>query len=127
MGLNLPSNAETHAAAVRGLTKAAEHLLQVAKTLVPIEEGTLERSGVASVDETTLRAAVSFDTVYAVNQHESMDFRHDNGRIAKYLEVAMLTEGYTLEEILANEIRATVASQTNQPPLFHAPRGREWT
>jgi len=63
----------------------------------------------------------------AVNQHESMDFKHDQGRIAKYLETAMLTEGYTIEEILANEIRATVASQTNQPPLFHAPRGREWT
>jgi len=127
MGLNLPTPAQTHAAAVRGLVKASEHLLQVSNTLVPIEEGTLERSGVASVDETTLRAAVSYDTAYAVNQHESMDFRHDNGRIAKYLETAMLTEGYTLEEILANEIRATVASQTNQPPLFHAPRGREWT
>jgi hypothetical protein len=127
MGLNLPTPAQTHAAAARGLTKAAEHLLQVSNTLVPIEEHILEQSGVASVDETTLRAAVSYDTVYAVNQHESMDFRHDNGRIAKYLEVAMLTEGYTIEEILANEIRAVVSSQTNQPPLFHAPRGREWT
>ena len=56
-----------------------------------------------------------------------MDFKHDQGRIAKYLETAMLTEGYTMEEILANEVRAAVSSQTNQPPLFYAPRGREWT
>ena len=136
MGLNLPGRAELHAAGVSGLTKAAEHLLQVSNTLVPIEEGTLERSGVASVDEATLRAAVSYDTPYAVNQHESMDFRHPGpgnanpqgvDRVAKFLETAMLTEGYTMEEILANEVRASIASQTNQPPLFHAPRRREWT
>ena len=46
MGLNLPSSAELHNAAVRGLVKASEHLLQVSNTLVPIEEehpGTLRR------------------------------------------------------------------------------------
>ena len=64
MGLNLPSNSELHAAAVRGLVKATEHLLQVSNTLVPLEEGTLERSGVASVDEGSLRGAVSYDTPY---------------------------------------------------------------
>ena len=110
MGLNLPNPAELHAAGVSGLTKASEHLLQVSNTLVPIEEGTLERSGVASVDETTLRAAVSYDTVYAVNQHESMDFRHDNGRCAKYLEVALTGEAQTIEEIIANEIRTVLGT-----------------
>ena len=64
MGLNLPGRAELHAAGVSGLTKAAEHLLQVSNTLVPLEEGTLERSGVASVDEGSLRGAVSYDTPY---------------------------------------------------------------
>ena len=110
MGLNLPNRAELHAAGVSGLTKAAEHLLQVSNTLVPIEEGTLERSGVASVDEDSLKAAVSYDTVYAVNQHESMDFGHDNGRCAKYLEVALTGEAQTIEEIIANEIRAVLGT-----------------
>ena len=119
MGLNLPTPAQTHAAAVRGLVKASEHLLQVSNTLVPIEEDTLERSGVASVDEATLRAAVSYDTPYAVNQHESMDFRHPGpgnanpagvDRVAKFLEVAMLTEGETIEEIIANEIRTALGT-----------------
>ena len=119
MGLNLPSNSELHAAAVRGLVKASEHLLQVSNTLVPIEEGTLERSGVASVDEATLRAAVSYDTPYAVNQHESMDFRHPGpgntnpaavGRVAKYLEVALTGEAQTIEEIIANEIRTALGT-----------------
>jgi hypothetical protein len=119
MGLNLPGRAELHNAAVLGLVKASEHLLQVSNTLVPIEEGTLERSGVASVDESTLRAAVSYDTPYAVNQHESMDFRHPGpgnanpagvDRVAKFLEVAMLTEGETIEEIIANEIRTALGT-----------------
>lgn len=110
MGLNLPNRAELKAAGASGLTKAAEHLLQVSNQLVPIEEGTLERSGVASVDEDSLKAAVSYDTVYAVNQHESMDFRHDNGRCAKYLEVALTGEAKTIEEIIANEIRTALGT-----------------
>jgi len=52
------------AGAVRGLKKAVEHLLQVSREVVPLEEGTLERSGVASVDEGGLRGAVSYDTPY---------------------------------------------------------------
>jgi hypothetical protein len=119
MGLNLPTPAHLHAAAVIGLVKASEHLLQVSNTLVPIEEGTLERSGVASVDEETLRAAVSYDTPYAVNQHESMDFRHPGpgnanpqgvDRVAKFLEVALTSEAQTIEEIIANEIRTALGT-----------------
>jgi len=136
MGLNLPSSAELHNAAVRGLVKASEHLLQVSNTLVPIEEDTLERSGVASIDGPPCAPPCPTTRRTAVNQHESMDFRHPGpgnanpqgvDRVAKFLETAMLTEGYTMEEILANEVRASIASQTNQPPLFHAPRRREWT
>jgi hypothetical protein len=119
MGLNLPSNSELHAAGVSGLAKASEHVLQVAKTLVPIEEGTLERSGVASVDADSLTAAVSFDGPYAVAQHEGMDFRHPGpgntnpgavGRVAKYLEIAFTGEAKTIEEIIANEIRTALGT-----------------
>jgi len=46
----------------------------------------------------------------AVNQHESMDFRHDNGRVAKYLEVALTSEAKTIEEIIANEIRTVLGT-----------------
>lgn len=84
-----------------GLTLAAEHLLQESRALVPIEEGTLERSGVASVDEDDLTAAVSYNTVYAVPQHERLDYRHADGRQSKFLETPMHTERQTMLELIA--------------------------
>lgn len=91
--------------AVLGLRRAAEHLLQVSREQVPIEEGTLERSGVASVDEHDLRAAVSYDTPYAVPVHEDLTARHDEGRKAKYLEDPMNEERGTMLDIVAAELR----------------------
>lgn len=94
--------------AVIGLRKAAEHLLEVSRQLVPIEEGTLERSGVASVDDGRLVAAVSYDTPYAVRQHEDLTLRHDPGRQAKYLEEPMQTERGTMLDLVATEIRRSL-------------------
>lgn len=91
--------------AARGLSLAAEHVLGEARKLVPIEEGTLERSGAASVDEKNLRAAVSFDTPYAVRQHEDMTLHHDNGRSAKYLERAFNAEKNAVKQIIADAIK----------------------
>lgn len=87
----------------RGIRLASEHVLGVSDEHVPIEEGTLERSGVASVDG--LDGAVSYDTVYAVYQHERMDLQHDPGRTAKYLENAVNTEGGTVLALLATSLR----------------------
>lgn len=69
-----------------GLEKWMEHNLQVSREQVPHEEGTLERSGVASVDRGQLKGAVSYDGPYATIQHEDLTFKHDSGRKAKYLE-----------------------------------------
>ncbi|GMA31601.1 hypothetical protein [Litorihabitans aurantiacus] len=74
----------------RGLANAAEVVLAASREVVPIEEATLSRSGASSVDEAEMVAAVSYDTPYAVIQHERTDFRHDAGRTAKYLEAPLL-------------------------------------
>ncbi|WP_430479308.1 hypothetical protein ACQZM9_21750 [Streptomyces sp. P11-1] len=95
----------TRAGAARGLRLAAEHVLQVSRARVPIEEAVLERSGTATVDEDELRAAVAYDTPYAVRQHEEMAYRHDAGRTAKYLEQPMAEEADTVGEIIAAEMR----------------------
>ncbi|WP_326678511.1 hypothetical protein [Streptomyces sp. NBC_01237] len=95
----------THDGAVRGLRLGSEHVLQVSRERVPIEEGTLERSGTATVDEQSLTAAVAYDTPYAVRQHEEMDYRHDAGRTAKFLELPMAEEADTVGEIIAAEMR----------------------
>lgn len=107
LNTNQVSRAE-RAGAARGLRLAAEHLLEVSRQLVPIEEGTLERSGVASVDERDLRAAVSYDTPYAVRQHEELTWRHDEGRQAKYLEDPMNSERRRMADIIAAEIRRSL-------------------
>lgn len=100
--------AEERAGAGRGLAKAAEHLLQTSRELVPIEEGTLERSGTATVDRARLRASVAYDTPYAVRQHEELTWRHDSGRQAKYLEEPAETEQEVFLGLIAAEIRRSL-------------------
>jgi hypothetical protein len=97
--------AAIRAGAVRGVRLGAEHLLQVSRGRVPIEEATLERSGVVSVDESSVTAAVSYDTPYAVRQHEELGYRHDGGRTAKYLEGPLHEENGTITEIIAAQVR----------------------
>jgi hypothetical protein len=99
------ARAGARAGAARGLRLAAEHLLAESRALVPIEEATLERSGVASVDEGDLTAAVSYDTPYAVRQHEELTYRHDAGRQAKYLETPARTEADTMLDLIAAQVR----------------------
>lgn len=90
--------------ASEGLQRALEHTLGKAKELVPLEEGTLERSGRVDVDG--LNGAISFDTVYAVRQHEEMDWKHLPGRQAKYLEQPMNTERDVMLRLMAVPLRA---------------------
>lgn len=97
--------AATRQGAAHGLRLAAEHVLAESRRRVPIEEATLERSGTATVDESTLTAAVSYDTPYAVRQHEELNYRHDAGRTAKYLELPLAEEADTVGEIIAAQVR----------------------
>ena len=94
--------------AARGLSLAAEHVLGEARKRVPIEEATLERSGATSLDPDSLKAAVTFDTPYAVVQHEDMSLKHDAGREAKYLENAMNAETSTVQMIIAQAIKGVL-------------------
>lgn len=91
----------------RGVALAAEHILGESNKTAPIEESTLIRSGTVSTDPGTFSAAISYDTPYAVRQHEDMTLRHDGGRTAKYLENAMNAEVQAAAEI----IRRTIAGE----------------
>lgn len=95
-------------AAARGLGDAVEFLGGSANRTVPIEEATLERSMVASVDEAQLRGAVSYDTPYAARQHEEMDYRHDEGRRAKWLEQTFKEDGQTAIDHIARPLKAAL-------------------
>lgn len=98
-------------AAARGLTQAGEVVLGDSNARVPIEEGTLERSGTVAVDTKGLRAAISYNTPYAVAQHEDLTLRHDDGRQAKFLETALTSNARVVAETTAGTIRRTLGGK----------------
>lgn len=91
------------AAGDEGLRAAAEHLLQVSRTKVPVEEGTLKRSGRTHYGIPG-QAAVSYSTNYAVRQHEDLTLRHKTGGQAKYLEQPAIQEAGTLAKLVAASV-----------------------
>lgn len=94
-------------AADRAALLAGEHVLTESRRLVPHEEGTLERSGKVDTERqgSASVAAISYNTPYAVRQHEEMDYRHDEGRQAKYLEQPLEGEAATVQAIAQQQIR----------------------
>lgn len=99
----LTAKQRTEKGAERGVRLGAEHVLTEGNKTVPHDEGTLERSG--AVDAEGLEAAVSYDTPYAVRQHEDLGLHHDGKGQAKWLENTLATEAETVGDIIANAIR----------------------
>lgn len=91
--------------AARGLYLGAEHVLGESNKVVPLDERPLQDSGTASVDPSSLTGMVSYDTPYAVRQHEEMDYRHAPGRTAKYLERPFNAERDAVQALIAAEVR----------------------
>ena len=65
---------------------ALDHLAAVSKEEVPLDQGPLKNSCYVDVSEDGSSGTVSYDTPYAIVQHEDMQFQHQRGRKAKYLE-----------------------------------------
>ncbi|MGV8846375.1 hypothetical protein [Tessaracoccus sp.] len=89
-------------AAEEALQLGMEHILNVSNAHVPLDLGDLQASGVASVDGST--GAVSYDTPYAVAQHENLAYHHTEGRTAKYLENAMNSERGAVLQIISRGV-----------------------
>lgn len=96
---------EMRQGAARGLFLAAEYVLGLSQEVVPLDESPLMHSGTASVDEPSLTAMVSYDTPYAVVQHERLDYRHAPGRQAKYLEQPLNASRGQGQALIAAQIR----------------------
>lgn len=95
-----------HEGAKRGMALAVEHVLTEANKHVPHDEGTLERSGRTGVAVTGkgVMGSVSYDTPYAVRQHEDMTLNHDGKGEAKWLENTLAAEAGTVRKIIAAEV-----------------------
>lgn len=70
----------------KGTWSALDHLAAVSKEQVPLDQGPLKNSCYVDVADDGSSGTVSYDTPYAVVQHENMQFQHQHGRKAKYLE-----------------------------------------
>lgn len=97
------------AAAEQGMELGMEHVLGETRKVVPLDEATLERSGKADAETsgTRITGVVSYDTPYAVRQHEELDYRHLPGRTAKYLETPFNAERQVVLDLIGAEIRRT--------------------
>lgn len=98
------------AAAEEAVALGGEHVLGESTKIVPLEEGTLSRSGKVTTETQgdAAVAAVSYDTPYAARQHEDMSYRHDPGRRAKYLEDPLHAEAPTVAQIMAETVRESL-------------------
>ena len=65
---------------------ACDVLASASKEQVPLDTGALKNSCAVSASDDGMQGCVSYDTPYAVIQHEVTTFQHQRGRKAKYLE-----------------------------------------
>ena len=75
-------------AASRALREVAEVLLEEANRTIPHRTGHMMRTG-ATHQPDPLLCFVSYDTPYAVRQHEDTRLRHAQGRRAEWLRLAL--------------------------------------
>lgn len=99
------------AAAVQGLQDWGDYIIEQSSREVPIEEGTLLRSGTAEVDADTLTAYVGYgrgaSAPYARYQHE-VPMNHDPGRKDHYLSDPVARSQQVAARILAGPIESTM-------------------
>lgn len=94
--------------AVAALTDGGEFLLEQSNRTVPIDEAVLEGSGKAHTDPDQLVTSVSYDTPYAVRQHEDTRLRHDEGRRAKWLQATFRENGKAALQHIADVMKGRV-------------------
>lgn len=76
-------------AAANAVADVAEDALTEANDRVPVDEGDLRRSGEATPFPEQLAAAITYDTPYAVKQHEDPTIRHPRQGEHHFLEKAI--------------------------------------
>jgi len=94
----------------RGLLLAGEHLKGESQQEVPHDEGTLEDTAKVTVSSDGLTVAVSYGTAYAVRQHEELDWNHQDGRKAKFLEDPLNREKDVMARLIQREVRTEMGT-----------------
>lgn len=97
------------AACQKGVWSALDHLAAVSKEQVPLDHGPLKNSCYVGVSGDGTEGVVSYDTPYAVVQHENMKYHHQRGRKAKYLEDPVNDKG--VQEEMKNLLARAFSEQ----------------
>lgn len=102
--LNFPIE-PVRSAITDGLHAAAEVIKQEAIERAPKETGYLRNTAATAAEG--LEAAVGFDGPYAIVQHESLGYHHQDGE-AKYLENAVIATKDVVAAVIADAIRRQI-------------------
>lgn len=94
------------AAMVEGVREVCDDLLSESRDEVPTDQMDLSNSGKVTVAASGMdvEGAVSYDTPYAVIQHEAQEFRHQDGRKAGYLGDPLRANTDRYLKYLANKL-----------------------
>lgn len=98
--------AEVRIATAKALMKSGEYVLGKSMPLVPLDEGDLRASGhVESEKAMQGSVTVSYNTDYALKQHEDLELKHtEPGTQAKYLEQPGLQAKNKIQDFIKTEI-----------------------
>lgn len=89
-------------AALKGQKVLAQNILGESQKLVPVDTGTLKRSGHVSTERNI--TTISYNTPYALKQHEDASLNHPKGGEAKYLERPFNEKSQEYENCVQTEV-----------------------
>lgn len=99
-------------AALKGQKKLAANILGESQKLVPVDTGTLQRSGHITTDTGLNITTISYDTPYARKQHEDPTLNHPKGGQAKYLEQPFNEKAGEFENFVLTEVYKTLRKKS---------------
>ena len=105
MKIYTPVLSTVELAARAGLRAVTREVLRVARDKSPTDTGDSDRSGFTATDDLT--AQVGFTSLVSKLNHENLEWRHEDGGEAKFLENAVFETD--VEGIMAAEARKALA------------------
>ncbi len=99
-------------AMLAAVEKAAEDLLRDANQTIPVDTGAMRSSGETDSEETPtgVKAVVSYDTVYAVRQHEDLSLNHKSGQRGMWLKYTADENKWRYVKTMQTTIRGKAGS-----------------
>lgn len=101
------AGARIRAALAAAVVECAKDLKTLSQQRVPVDQFDLHNSAKVSTDfdGDHLQAAVSYDTPYALVQHEDPTLQHDAGRTADYLGAPLRENAGRYQRHIADQVR----------------------